>query len=78
MMQTTPKRLGRRYSSCNGARSTRWLLGQSLTATGAARREGQAQLIDALSCDDAVSLPAAQLLVVRLAAADFDGTVDLL
>ena len=78
MMQTTPKRLGRRYSSCNGTRSTRWLLGQSLAATGAARREGQAQLIDALGCDDAVSLPAAQLLVVRLAAADLDGTVDLL
>ena len=77
MMQTTPKRLGRRYSSCNGARSTRWLLGQSLAATGAARREGWARLIDALDCDDAVSLPAAQLLVVRLAAADFDGTVDL-
>ena len=78
MMQTTPKRLGRRYSSCNDARSTRWLLGQSLAATGAARRERGAQLIDALGCDDAASLPAAQLLVVGLATTDFDGTVDLL
>ena len=77
MMQTTLKRLGRRYSSCNDARSTRWLLGQSLAATGAAHREGWARLIDALGCDDAASLPAAQLLVVGLAAADFDGTVDL-
>ena len=78
MMQTTPKRLGRRYSSCNDARSTRCLLGQNLTATGAACREGWAPLIDALGCDDAASLSTAQLLVVRLAAADFDGTVDLL
>ena len=78
MMQTTPKRLGRRYSSCNGARSTRWLFGQNQTATGAARREGWARLVDALGCDDAASLPAAQLLVVRLAATDFNGTVDLL
>jgi len=53
-------------------------LGQSLAATGAARREGWARLIDALGCDDAVSLPAAQLLVVGLATTDFDGTVDLL
>ena len=77
MMRTTLRLLQRKYSSCNGARSTRWLLGQSLAATGAAHREGWARLIDALDCDDAVSLPAAQLLVVRLAAADFDGTVDL-
>lgn len=53
-------------------------MGQSLTATGAARREGWAQLIDALGCDEAANLPAAQLLVVRLAATDFDGAVDLL
>ena len=53
-------------------------MGQSLTATGAARREGQAQLIDALGCDDAASLPAAQLLVVGLATTDLDGAVDLL
>ena len=78
MMQTTPKRLGRRYSSCNDARSTRCLSGQNLTATGAARREGWAQLVDALGCDDAASLSTAQLLVVRLATTDFDGAVDLL